>query len=183
MQQQFRETFTDIPTEDISAHQFLKSIYNVTIKRGWPGLCLQFVDNAKIFWESGKALYDEMNEDERYVSCSSSWKMPNSNHIPVILSDGSGSHSSRRSLMRSLRSSTIISFRRTIIVSSQLVSLSMSLWLITNYLVVKIACRKSTLQLLISCLKKLVTTPISTLFHVSMLCVWRRLSTPYMFLS
>jgi len=51
---ELREAFSDLSPDEIPAHRFLKSIYNITIERGWSQLKIQFCDNVKIFWERGE---------------------------------------------------------------------------------------------------------------------------------
>lgn len=41
-----------------AAHVFMKSIYNVTIERGWLRVRLTWVDNVKMFWKAGEGIYD-----------------------------------------------------------------------------------------------------------------------------
>jgi hypothetical protein len=56
----FRECFSPELTEAglPAAHVFLKSIYNITVERGWLRLRLSWGDNVKIFWEAGAGIYN-----------------------------------------------------------------------------------------------------------------------------
>jgi len=49
--------------DELPAHRFLKSIYNITIERGWSQLKIQFCDNVKEFWARGEldGIYDPDN--------------------------------------------------------------------------------------------------------------------------
>ncbi len=42
------------------AHVFVKSVYNITIERGWLRLRLTWIDNVKIFFATGtdSGIYD-----------------------------------------------------------------------------------------------------------------------------
>jgi hypothetical protein len=48
----------DISIEEIPAHRFLKSIYNITIEKGWLRFRLQYGDNVKIFFANGQGIYN-----------------------------------------------------------------------------------------------------------------------------
>jgi len=65
----FREAFTDLSPDEIPAHRFLKSIYNITIERGWSQLKLQFCDNVKLFWEEGvlRGIYNTSKKEHEWV--------------------------------------------------------------------------------------------------------------------
>lgn len=41
-----------------AAHVFLKSIYNITIERGWLRVRLTWGDNVKLFWKAGEGIYN-----------------------------------------------------------------------------------------------------------------------------
>ena len=41
-----------------AAHVFLKSIYNITIERGWLRVRLAWGDNVKLFWKAGEGIYN-----------------------------------------------------------------------------------------------------------------------------
>ncbi|KJA25629.1 hypothetical protein HYPSUDRAFT_85343 [Hypholoma sublateritium FD-334 SS-4] len=41
-----------------AAHVFLKSIYNITIERGWLRIRLTWGDNVKLFWKAGEGIYN-----------------------------------------------------------------------------------------------------------------------------
>ncbi|KAE9390115.1 hypothetical protein BT96DRAFT_959865 [Gymnopus androsaceus JB14] len=57
-----REAFADdIPIDQVAAHQFLQSIHNITIERGWLWLRLDWGDNVKIFWDAGNMIYNSTN--------------------------------------------------------------------------------------------------------------------------
>ncbi|GJJ10097.1 hypothetical protein Clacol_004323 [Clathrus columnatus] len=53
-----RETFAPHLGEDAPpAHQFLRSVNNITIERGWLQLRLQWGNNVKIYWEAREGIY------------------------------------------------------------------------------------------------------------------------------
>jgi hypothetical protein len=56
----FREYFSPELSEAglEAAHRFLKSIYNITVERGWLRLRLSWGDNVKVFWEAGAGIYN-----------------------------------------------------------------------------------------------------------------------------
>ncbi|KAG1859675.1 hypothetical protein F4604DRAFT_1588966 [Suillus subluteus] len=57
-----REIFSpNLSTDELPAHQFLKSIHNITIKHGWLRVRVQWGDNVKVFWEAGEAIYNDMD--------------------------------------------------------------------------------------------------------------------------
>ncbi|KAG2032503.1 hypothetical protein BDR03DRAFT_985638 [Suillus americanus] len=57
-----REFFSpNLSTDELSAHQFLKSVHNITIKWGWLCVRLQWGDNVKVFWEAGEEIYNDMD--------------------------------------------------------------------------------------------------------------------------
>lgn len=58
--------FSDLPIDELPAHRFLKSVHNITIERGWLRLRLQFGENVKLYWEAGKEVYKETDENHRY---------------------------------------------------------------------------------------------------------------------
>ena len=41
-----------------AAHVFLKSIYNITVERGWLRVRLSWGDNVKVFFEAGNGIYN-----------------------------------------------------------------------------------------------------------------------------
>lgn len=41
------------------AHRFLKSIYNITIERGWLRLRLHWGDNVRVYWAAGQGIYND----------------------------------------------------------------------------------------------------------------------------
>ncbi|KAF8572786.1 hypothetical protein K439DRAFT_1665947 [Ramaria rubella] len=60
-----REAYSpDLPIEEVPAHRFLKSINNITIKRGWIRTRLQWGENVKIHWEEGNGVYDPTNPQQ-----------------------------------------------------------------------------------------------------------------------
>ncbi|KAF9461875.1 hypothetical protein BDZ94DRAFT_791699 [Collybia nuda] len=57
-----REFFSpDLDLDELAAHKFLKSIYNITIERGWYRLRISWGDNVKIFWAAGSEVYNSTN--------------------------------------------------------------------------------------------------------------------------
>lgn len=55
-----REAFAPhLDVEVLPAHRFVKSIYNITIERGWLRLRLQWGDNVKVYWEQGAGIYND----------------------------------------------------------------------------------------------------------------------------
>ncbi|KAG1845558.1 hypothetical protein F4604DRAFT_1662541 [Suillus subluteus] len=57
-----REIFSpNLPTDELPAHRFLKSVHNITIERGWLRVRVQWGDNVKIFWEAGEEIYNDMD--------------------------------------------------------------------------------------------------------------------------
>lgn len=57
-----RETFSDLPIDELPAHRFLKSVHNITIEKGWLRLRLEWGDNVHVFWNAGMHLYNPDNE-------------------------------------------------------------------------------------------------------------------------
>ncbi len=49
------------------AHRYLKSIYNITIERGWLRLRIEWGDNVRIFWEAGEGVFNPLNADDKCV--------------------------------------------------------------------------------------------------------------------
>lgn len=64
-----REAFTTLSPEEIPAHRFLKSVYNITIERGWLRFKLQFGDNVKEFWARGEldGVYNPNNQKHQLL--------------------------------------------------------------------------------------------------------------------
>ncbi|KAF8478327.1 hypothetical protein JB92DRAFT_2768728 [Gautieria morchelliformis] len=61
---QFSEAFSpELPVTELLAHQFLKSIHNTTIERGWLRVRLAWVDNVKVFWQRGSEIYQYNGND------------------------------------------------------------------------------------------------------------------------
>ncbi|KAJ7592636.1 hypothetical protein C8J56DRAFT_929099 [Mycena floridula] len=57
-----REIFAGhLDINELPAHRFLQSVYNITIERGWLRLRLHWGDNVKIFWEAGAGIYNAAN--------------------------------------------------------------------------------------------------------------------------
>ncbi|KAF8578841.1 hypothetical protein K439DRAFT_1648654 [Ramaria rubella] len=50
---------------ELPAHQFLASIHNMTIERGWLHLRLQWGDNVKVMWYKGTEQYNYNSNDNR----------------------------------------------------------------------------------------------------------------------
>ncbi|KAK7018706.1 hypothetical protein VNI00_018299 [Paramarasmius palmivorus] len=48
----------ELDVNELPAHKFLKSIFNITIERGWLRLRLQWGENVKLFWEAGATIYN-----------------------------------------------------------------------------------------------------------------------------
>jgi hypothetical protein len=64
----YRQCFApDFPLAEMTAHEFLKSIYNIVIERGWLRLRSQWSDNVLEFWRAGEAVYNVRLEAHRYV--------------------------------------------------------------------------------------------------------------------
>ncbi|KAF8592319.1 hypothetical protein K439DRAFT_1643785 [Ramaria rubella] len=61
-----REAFSsELPITELPAHQFLASIHNTTIERGWLHLRLQWGDNVKVMWYKGTEQYNYNSNDNR----------------------------------------------------------------------------------------------------------------------
>ncbi|KIJ56268.1 hypothetical protein M422DRAFT_150289 [Sphaerobolus stellatus SS14] len=56
-----REVFAP-DLEGLPAHQFLQSVNNTTIERGWLQLRLQWGDNIKDLWDAGAGVYDPTDQ-------------------------------------------------------------------------------------------------------------------------
>ncbi|KAG1725924.1 hypothetical protein EDB19DRAFT_1914861 [Suillus lakei] len=57
-----REFFSpNLSTDELPAHQFLKSVHNIMIERGWLRVRVQWGDNVKVFWEAGEEIYNNMD--------------------------------------------------------------------------------------------------------------------------
>jgi hypothetical protein len=64
----YREIFSpNLPTDELPAHCFLKSVYNITIEHGWLCVQVQWGDNVKIFWEAGEEIYNDMDPHQQYI--------------------------------------------------------------------------------------------------------------------
>ena len=50
--------------QELPAHHFIKSIYNITIESGWLWLHIQWGDNVKIFWEASKGIYNPSDPNQ-----------------------------------------------------------------------------------------------------------------------
>ncbi|KAF8589668.1 hypothetical protein K439DRAFT_1383140 [Ramaria rubella] len=63
-----REAFSpELPITELPAHQFLQSIRNTTIERGWLRVRLQWSDNIKVIWEEGVQKYEyNSNDPQQY---------------------------------------------------------------------------------------------------------------------
>jgi hypothetical protein len=54
----------NLDINELPAHRFLQSIYNITIERGWLRLRLQWGDNVKVYWDIGIGVYNPSNPDQ-----------------------------------------------------------------------------------------------------------------------
>ncbi|THH28069.1 hypothetical protein EUX98_g6112 [Antrodiella citrinella] len=56
----------DLPTSELPAHRFLRSVHNITIERGWIPVRHEVGDNVHVFWEAGADVYDA-NDEDHYI--------------------------------------------------------------------------------------------------------------------
>ncbi|KAJ2935155.1 hypothetical protein H1R20_g1901, partial [Candolleomyces eurysporus] len=53
------------PNHEQPVHQFLKSVRNITIERGWVSLKMSVIDNLRVFWDAGSHLVNRADPHQK----------------------------------------------------------------------------------------------------------------------
>ena len=97
----------DLPTNEVPAHQFLKSIHNITIERGWLPMWLQC--QALLGWWQWCLQPNKFSPLVMYLLKKPVMTLMSCN-FAVSLHNGFGPHRSKTNLMSSVTDSTAIQF-------------------------------------------------------------------------